>query len=157
MNPSESKIAKPGEAQQSRSGEQGSKSGEKLGGENRPVDNRPLSSGGSQTMQGQQNQSQQDRSVKQGEDRMTDDRWPAAPHTREMRDAVNEVGTRLRNVAEHAMPAAREQWDRVGERVADQAESMEDAVTNYVRERPINSLLIAAGVGLVFGLFFFRR
>lgn len=129
----------------------------RAGQENRGADNKQgQQNPGQQSMQnqGQANRGQQGG---QGQDRMMSDRWGEAPHTREIRDAVSEAGTRLRSAAEHAMPAAREQWERVQHNMAGQAESLEESLSNYVRERPINSLLIAAGVGLAFGLFFFRR
>lgn len=63
-------------------------------------------------------------------------------HMHEMREQVSTVGYGLSGLATAAGAAATEQ-----------IEPLED----YVRQKPLKALLIAAGVGALLGLFFHRR
>ena len=79
------------------------------------------------------------------------------PHTDDLKDNLTDAGSNLRQAASNAGPAAKEQMGRISESVQEQAQSIEASISQCIRERPINSMLIAAGVGMVFGLVFFRR
>src|ERR1041385_340228 len=79
------------------------------------------------------------------------------PRSDELKENLAGVGSSLREAAGNALPAAQEQFDRVSERVADKAESLEEALIERIREKPITSILIAGAVGVFAGLFFLRR
>jgi ElaB/YqjD/DUF883 family membrane-anchored ribosome-binding protein len=79
------------------------------------------------------------------------------PHSGELKDSLVEVGSKLRTAAAHAVPAAREQISRAGDSVAAHAESLEESLTVRIRENPLGSMLVAAGVGVFAGLFLMRR
>lgn len=79
------------------------------------------------------------------------------PRTDELKDTLGDAGASLRHAAAAAMPAAKEQLGRVGDAVAEQTQSLEQTLVNRIREKPINSVLIAAGLGVFAGLFLIRR
>ncbi|MCA9753882.1 MAG: hypothetical protein R3B81_02035 [bacterium] len=58
----------------------------------------------------------------------------------QVRDAVGEHVDHAKSLAEDGIQTAREKKD-----------DWEDRLANHVRERPIRSLAIAAGVGMLFG------
>lgn len=81
-----------------------------------------------------------------------------------LREKVTQVGSDLRNLASTAGDAAREQLQNARdtaadyyERGVDQAYSIEQAVESYIREKPIQAALIAAGVGVALGWILRRR
>ena len=63
-------------------------------------------------------------------------------YSAELRDGVNKIGEGVRELTLTAGSAAKAQVDPIGD---------------YVREYPLQSVLIAAGVGAIFGMIFFRR
>lgn len=79
------------------------------------------------------------------------------PHTAELKENISEAGSSLREAASNAVPAAREQIDRAGERLAMETRSFEESLFNSIREKPLTSVLIAAGIGMFTGLFLRRR
>ena len=84
-------------------------------------------------------------------------RSSGTPHSDELRDSLMEAGDNLRQVASNMVPAAKEQVSRMGDSVADRAESLEESIEARIREKPISSMLIAAAVGVVLGALFLRR
>ncbi len=95
-------------------------------------------------------------------DRLTDS--ISQPHSEAVRGRVNaaagnigDAASNLSDAATHALPAAKEQMQRASEAVTQTTYSIEQAVASCVREKPLNSLFMAAGVGLLVGLFMFRR
>lgn len=79
------------------------------------------------------------------------------PHTDELRETLTEAGSNLRRAANTAMPAAREQWERVGDAVAHKTETLESSLIAHIREKPLNSVLLAAAIGMFAGLFLLRK
>jgi len=79
------------------------------------------------------------------------------PHSDELRETISEAGSNLRKAASQTVPAAKEQFNRLSSNVVDQTQSIEDALLKRIREKPLNSLLMAAGVGLFAGFFLRRR
>jgi ElaB/YqjD/DUF883 family membrane-anchored ribosome-binding protein len=84
--------------------------------------------------------------------------------TKQLRHQVNRVGGDLRDLAATAGQAAREQIGNVRqaateyvERGVEGGKSMEHALEDYIRESPLRSTLIAAGIGLLLGIMFRRR
>lgn len=87
-----------------------------------------------------------------------------APHSDAIRGRVTaaagnigEAASNLSNAASHALPAAKEQVQRASDAVTETTYSIEQAVAACVRDKPLNSLFMAAGVGMLVGLFMFRR
>jgi len=75
----------------------------------------------------------------------------------ELKDNLSEVGTNLRKAVSQTMPAAKEVFNRISEDVTERTVSIEEAIVDYIREKPINAVLIGAGLGLVCGFFLRRR
>lgn len=78
-------------------------------------------------------------------------------YTRELGTQASQIGQELGAIAKTAGRAAEEQLRNVKDVVYERASSMQDMVVEHIEDRPIRSVLIAAGVGLFLGLFFFRR
>lgn len=77
-------------------------------------------------------------------------------HADELKDNLSEVGQNLRKAVSQTMPAAKEVFHRISDDVAERTVSIEEAIVDYIREKPINAVLLGTGLGLVFG-FFLRR
>ena len=83
-----------------------------------------------------------------------------APHDElvdELKRRASNVGTELRSMATSTARAAEDEWDYVKGEAKRKASTIQDALADRVRERPLNSLLMAAGLGVFMGIFFFRR
>jgi ElaB/YqjD/DUF883 family membrane-anchored ribosome-binding protein len=85
-------------------------------------------------------------------------------HTEQLREKALEAGQNLREAGGHVREAAREQIGHLRERAGDmyeqgraKAKQWEEGLESYVQEKPLKSLLIAAGVGLFLGIFWKRR
>ena len=77
---------------------------------------------------------------------------------------AKEVAEDLRKMGETVRDAAQEKLGQVGERASEYCEQGRDKVhgvacacEQFVRQRPLASLLLAAGVGLLFGRLWKRR
>lgn len=70
---------------------------------------------------------------------------------------LGEAASNIRNAATHAVPAAKEQFDRASDAIVITSSSIEQSIAKNVREKPLNSVIMAAGIGMLFGLFMFRR
>jgi ElaB/YqjD/DUF883 family membrane-anchored ribosome-binding protein len=92
----------------------------------------------------------------------------------ELKDKAQEVGQNLRDLGGQVRDVAREKYEQVSgqarekyEQVAgqardyyeqgrDQAQQWEQTLESYVQEKPIQALLIAAGVGVLLGVLWKR-
>lgn len=76
--------------------------------------------------------------------------------TSQLRDKASEVAGNLKDAAseqfEHVRDTAEEYYNQGRERAQQWQHSLED----YIQEQPVKSLLIAAGVGVVFGILWKR-
>lgn len=81
----------------------------------------------------------------------------STPRTEDLRENLSDAGVSLGQAATAALPAAREQLGRVTENISEGAQSIEQSLTSCVRDKPMQSLLIAAGIGVFAGLFLLRR
>ena len=77
---------------------------------------------------------------------------------------AKEVTEDLRAMGETVRDAAREKLGQVGERASECCEQGRDKVhgvacacEQFLRQRPLTSVLLAAGVGLLLGRFWLRR
>ena len=70
---------------------------------------------------------------------------------------LRELGTAAKDVAQEKVGQLRDDASERIEQGKDKVHDIVPTVEQYVRERPLKSLLIAAGVGLLFGRFWMRR
>ncbi len=80
-----------------------------------------------------------------------------------MRDTAAQVKDNLRDLGGQARTAVTEQYDHLRQQATDyydqgraRAEQFEQNLEQYVQEKPIQSLLIAAGVGMLLGVLWKR-
>ena len=78
--------------------------------------------------------------------------------------AARQVGENLRDLGNQVRETATEQYGQLREQAADYYEQgrqraleMEQSLEQYVQEKPIQALLIAAGIGVVLGWLWKRR
>ena len=81
----------------------------------------------------------------------------------QLRDKASEIGQNVREMGETARDAAREQYDRLRESANQyyeqgraRAMEFEQGLEQYVQEKPLQALAMAAGVGLLLGLLWRR-
>ncbi len=97
--------------------------------------------------------------------RMSDtSREKAESAAKGVRNAAAEVQQNLRDMGGQVRDAAREKYDELRETAGEyyeqgrqRAEEWEHSIESYVQEKPLQSLVIAAGVGLLLGLFWKRH
>ena len=76
---------------------------------------------------------------------------------REVTKDIQELGGIVREVAHEKLGESREGAVEYYEQARDKARHAEDAVGEFIRRRPITSVLLGAGLGLLFGRFWMRR
>ena len=81
-----------------------------------------------------------------------------------VRDKAAEVTQNLQDFGSHVSEAAHQKYGEVKDRAADYynrsketAQEWEQSLESYVQEKPLQAVLIAAGVGLIVGLIWRRR
>lgn len=81
----------------------------------------------------------------------------------DLRDKASEVGQNLRDLGGQVRDAAREKYQQLSgqaqdyyDQGRDMAHDWEHNLEGYVKEKPMQALLIAAGVGLLLGLIWKR-
>jgi len=80
-----------------------------------------------------------------------------AKQARELSNDVQDFGAIAKDAAQEKLGQLREDASEYYERGRDKVRNVVHTVEQYVRERPLMSVLIAAGVGLLFGRFWKRR
>ena len=80
------------------------------------------------------------------------------------KDHVSEISDNLRQIGDHIQGVAQDNYEQIEDRAAgyyeagrDKAQEWEDDVLQYIKDKPLQSVLIAAGVGLLLGRFWSRR
>ncbi len=83
--------------------------------------------------------------------------------TQQLKDKASEAGQALKDKAGEMRDAAQEQFQNLRETAGQyyedgrqRAMEWEQGVEEYVREQPVKSLLIAAGVGMLLGIIWRR-
>ena len=76
---------------------------------------------------------------------------------REVTNDVQELGGIVREVAREKLGELREGAVEYYEQARGKARQAEDALGEFIRRRPITSVLLGAGLGLLFGRFWMRR
>ncbi len=81
----------------------------------------------------------------------------------DLKQSAQQVGQNLRDLGGQARDAATQQYDQLRDQATEyyeqgreRAREMEQSLEQYVQEKPIQSLAIAAGVGLVLGILWKR-
>jgi ElaB/YqjD/DUF883 family membrane-anchored ribosome-binding protein len=84
--------------------------------------------------------------------------------TGDLRQAAAQVGENLRDIGGQVRDSATQQYEQLRDQASDyyqqgrqRAMEMEESLEQYVQEKPIQALLIAAGVGMFLGLLWKRH
>ena len=80
-----------------------------------------------------------------------------AKQAKEVSEDVQEMGSIAKDVAQEKLGQLREDVSERCEQGRDKVHDVASTFEHYVRERPFQSILIAAGVGLLIGRFWMRR
>lgn len=90
--------------------------------------------------------------------------WPEGSASDRLGRQAREVTQDLREMGEIAKEVAQEKFEQVRsnasqccEQGRDKLQQVEHTIEQYIRDRPLKSILIAAGIGLLFGRFWMRR
>lgn len=82
----------------------------------------------------------------------------------QLKEKASEIGQNLREMGGQARHVARDQYDHLRERASDyieqgrqKAREWEQGMEHYIQERPVKSLLVAVGIGVLAGLLWRRR
>jgi ElaB/YqjD/DUF883 family membrane-anchored ribosome-binding protein len=88
----------------------------------------------------------------------------SATATSQLRDQTETVREDIRKLGRIARDAAHEKLDEARHTASDyveqgreKAEQLEDQLVEYVREKPVKSMLIAAGLGIFVGILWAKR
>jgi ElaB/YqjD/DUF883 family membrane-anchored ribosome-binding protein len=79
------------------------------------------------------------------------------PATDEFRESLSDMAEDLKSVVSKAAPVVREQIHRATDNLADRAASMEAWLKTTAAEKPLQTVLLAAGIGLLAGLWLRSR
>ena len=81
-----------------------------------------------------------------------------------LNEAAQQVGQNLRDLGGQVRDAAKEKYEQLGDQARayydegkQAATEWEEGLESYVREKPLQALLIAGGVGLLLGLLWRRH
>lgn len=95
--------------------------------------------------------------------RMNDAMGEANQGASQIKDAASQVGQSVREVGSQVRDAATEQYNQMRDRANDyyeqgrqKAQEWEQGLESYVHEKPMQALLVAAGVGLLLGIIWKR-
>lgn len=87
----------------------------------------------------------------------------AGGKTEQLRDKATAVGQNIRELGSEARDAATEKMNQLRDQASEyyeegrqRAQEWEQSLESYVQEKPIQSLLIAAGAGLLLGMLWKR-
>ena len=75
---------------------------------------------------------------------------------KDVQQKVRDAGSQVRDAAAEKMNDLRDQAGEYYEQGKQHAQEWEQGLEDYIREKPIQSLLIAAGVGMLLGILWKR-
>jgi ElaB/YqjD/DUF883 family membrane-anchored ribosome-binding protein len=75
----------------------------------------------------------------------------------DVKENVRALGTQMRDVATEKYDQIRDQASEYYRQGKLRAQAIEEDMIDFVREKPVKAVLIAAGVGLLLGVFLRRR
>lgn len=87
----------------------------------------------------------------------TERRSAVADRAASVADDFHEVGDAARQMANHSVAAVRETAMQYLDEGRSRAQHLGDEIQSHVTERPLKSLLLAAGVGFLLGAIWTRR
>lgn len=76
---------------------------------------------------------------------------------KEVTQDLQEMGEIAKDAAQEKLEQLRDNASEYCEQGRDKVQQVERGIEQYIRQRPLKSILIAAGVGLFFGRFWMRR
>jgi ElaB/YqjD/DUF883 family membrane-anchored ribosome-binding protein len=82
---------------------------------------------------------------------------PLGAHAQEVSNEIKEVGGIVRDAAQETFGQVHKSAAEIYEQGRDKIYCPGSAFGQYARERPVKSVLIAAGIGLLFGSIWMRR
>ncbi len=95
--------------------------------------------------------------------RMSDSTGQGGNVAGQLKDSAKEVTENIRNLGGQVKEAATEQYENLRSQATDyyeqsreRAQEWEQSLESYVQEKPIQSILIAAGVGMLLGILWKR-
>jgi ElaB/YqjD/DUF883 family membrane-anchored ribosome-binding protein len=81
-----------------------------------------------------------------------------------MKEQAQQVGQNLRDLGGQVRDAAREKYQQLSEQAQEyyqhgrqKAQEWEEGLESYIQEKPLQAVLIAAGIGVLIGLLWKRR
>jgi ElaB/YqjD/DUF883 family membrane-anchored ribosome-binding protein len=74
-----------------------------------------------------------------------------------VKDDLKDLGRTVKGVAQEKLGDAKQKTTEYYEHGKKKASELEDQVEGYIRQKPLKSVLIAAGAGLLVGFFLTRR
>lgn len=84
--------------------------------------------------------------------------------TDDLKQAAAQAGRNVRQAGEHVKEAATQKYNEIKDQASiyynegrERAAEFEKSLESYVQEKPLKSVLIAAGIGLVLGMVWKRR
>jgi ElaB/YqjD/DUF883 family membrane-anchored ribosome-binding protein len=96
--------------------------------------------------------------------RANEERSGSNSATDHIREKAQEIGSNVREIGGQIGDVAREQYENIRGRAAGyynegrrRASEWEEGIEEYIQDRPIHSILMAAGIGLLLGLLWRRR
>ncbi len=88
---------------------------------------------------------------------------PEGSNPRDIRETAQQVGQNLRDMGSQVREAAQQGYEQVRQQASEyyeqgreRAREIQQSLEQYVQEKPIQSLLIAAGVGMLLGILWKR-
>jgi ElaB/YqjD/DUF883 family membrane-anchored ribosome-binding protein len=78
-------------------------------------------------------------------------------HSATVRDDLRQLGRLTKDVAQEKLDDARRTAGDLYDQGRRRANDLEDQLVEYVREKPLKSMLIAAGVGVLLGVLWSKR
>lgn len=78
-------------------------------------------------------------------------------HAETVRESLDEIKSAVRNLAEEKLEQARDFASEVGEQGRHKVQRVEQGFIETIRTKPIRSVLIATGIGMLLGRFWMRR
>jgi ElaB/YqjD/DUF883 family membrane-anchored ribosome-binding protein len=75
----------------------------------------------------------------------------------DLKSSLQEMGASAKQVAQEQFEGVRETMTGYYEQGRDRAIELEHSLENRIREKPISSLAIAAGLGFLIGMFWMRK
>jgi len=74
----------------------------------------------------------------------------------DVKDNLNELGASARDMAQEKLGEAREVAGQYYQQGRERAQALEQNLETYIKEQPVTSIMVAAGVGFLIGVLWSR-